>query len=90
MPDDFRFTSVIHQTANALNPPPDYDGTADAMAHQLAREQHDFYTQQEQYEMHGPSEGHDFSWEGIKAAALGVGILLVLGLISKYIFHMGS
>lgn len=52
MSDDFRFTSINHQVGNALNPnPPEgYDPTMDAMQHQLMREQHDFYTnQQAQY-----------------------------------------
>jgi hypothetical protein len=89
MPDDFRFTSITHQVGNALNPPEGYDPTADAMAHQLAREQHDFYTQQQQYASTPPG-GHDFSWAGIKQAAGVVVFIMVLGMILKYGFGVGS
>lgn len=88
MPDDFRFTSAIHQTANALNPPENYDPTLDAMQHQLVREQHDFYTQQ-QSNAFAPSSGHDFSWAGIKQVTRVVGVLLVLGLFCKYVLGIG-
>jgi hypothetical protein len=88
MPDDFLFTSAIHQTANALNPPEGYDPTADAMAHQLAREQHDFYTSQQAMQSTPPG-GHDFSLQGIKEFAYGVGALLALGLFLKYIVGVG-
>jgi hypothetical protein len=54
--EQFRYNSINHQVGNALNPnPPEgYDPTMDAMQHQLMREQHDFYMQQQQYANHQP------------------------------------
>jgi hypothetical protein len=82
--DRFGLESISHQVGNAVNPaPPEgYDPTLDAQQHQLMREQHDFYTQQ-QYG--APAGDGDLSWQGIKQAAFAVAVILVLGLFFKYI-----
>jgi hypothetical protein len=82
--DKFGMESLNHQVGNTLNPtPPEgFDPTADALEHQLQREQHDFYTQQQ----YGSAPtGGDLSWEGIKHAAFAVAVILALGFFFKYI-----
>jgi hypothetical protein len=54
----------------------------------LAREQHDFYTSQQAMQSTPPG-GHDFSLQGIKEFAYGVGALLALGLFLKYVVGVG-
>jgi hypothetical protein len=81
MTDNFHITSAIHQTANALNPPEGYDPTMDAMQHQLMREQHDFYTNQQSTQSFEGFGG----LQGLKEAATGFAILIIIGLFIKFV-----
>jgi hypothetical protein len=83
--DKFGLESINHQVGNALNPnPPEgYDPTLDAMQHQLMREQHDFYTQQQHGGQGQPSPFHRMESGERKLWLI---VLLIFGSIG--LFHV--
>ncbi|RZU35915.1 hypothetical protein EV284_3398 [Streptomyces sp. BK022] len=85
--DRFGMENIVHQVGETMNPQSGVDPTMSAQQHQLMREQHDFYMQQQS--MGGQSFQGFGGLRGLKDAAWGVVILLGLGLFFKYIVGVG-